>query len=77
MRWAGHVAHRDGEEKCIQILGGETLSKQTTWKTCTWVDNIKMDLKSIGWEGMESINLAKNVDKWRGVVNVLMNFQVT
>jgi hypothetical protein len=35
-----------------------------------------MDLKSIGWEGMEWINLAKNVDKWRAIVNVVMNFQV-
>jgi hypothetical protein len=65
-----------GEEKCIQSFDGETLSKQTTWKTCTWEDNTKMDLKSIGWEGMEWINLAKNVDKWRAIVNVVMNFQV-
>jgi len=55
---------------------GETLSKQTTWKTCTWDDIIKMDFKSIGWEGIEWINLAKNVDKWRAVMNVLMDFQV-
>jgi hypothetical protein len=34
MRWAGHVAGmRKGEEKCIQVFGGQTLRKETTWKT--------------------------------------------
>jgi len=33
-----------GEEKCIQSFGAETLSKQTTWKTCTWENNTKIDL---------------------------------
>ena len=57
-------------------VGGETLCKQITWKTCTWEDNIKMDITSIGWEGMDWINQAKDVDKWRDIVNVVMNFQV-
>jgi hypothetical protein len=30
--------------------------------TCRWVDNIKMDLKVIGWDGMEWIDLNQNKD---------------
>jgi hypothetical protein len=30
-----------------------------------WVENIKMDLREIGWNGMEWIDLAQNRDQWR------------
>jgi hypothetical protein len=33
MRWEGHVAYIGGEDRCIQGFGGETIEKQTTWKT--------------------------------------------
>jgi hypothetical protein len=33
MRWAGHVARMGGVDRCIQGFGGETLVKETTWKT--------------------------------------------
>jgi hypothetical protein len=34
--------------------------KETTGKGRRWVDNIKMDLREIGWDGMDSIDLAQN-----------------
>jgi hypothetical protein len=37
------------------------------------VDNIKMDLKEIGWGGMDWIDLAQDSDKWRALVNTVMN----
>jgi hypothetical protein len=40
-----------------------------------WVDNIKMDLLEMGW-GVDWIGLAQDRDKWRALVNVLMNLQV-
>jgi hypothetical protein len=40
------------------------------------VDNIKMDLTEIGWGGMEWINLAQDRDKWRALLNTVMNLQV-
>jgi hypothetical protein len=40
------------------------------------VNNIKMDLREIGWGGMDSIDLAQDRDQWRAVVNTVMNFQV-
>jgi hypothetical protein len=40
-----------------------------------WEDGIKMDLREIGWEGVESIHLAQDRDHWRAVVNVVMNLR--
>jgi hypothetical protein len=41
-----------------------------------WVDNIKMDLLEIGWSGVDWIGLAQDRDKWRALVNVVMNLRV-
>jgi hypothetical protein len=41
-----------------------------------WVDNIKMDLREIGWDGMNWIDLAQDTDQWRAVVNMVMNLRV-
>jgi hypothetical protein len=40
------------------------------------VDNIKIDLKEIGWEGMDWIDLAQDRDQWRALVNTVMNILV-
>jgi hypothetical protein len=40
------------------------------------VDNIKMDLREIGWGGMDWIDLAQNGDQWRALVNAVMNLRV-
>jgi hypothetical protein len=41
-----------------------------------WEDNIKMDLREVGWGGMDWINLAQDRDRWRAVVNAVMNLRV-
>jgi hypothetical protein len=41
------------------------------------VDNIKIDLGEIGWGSMDWIGLVQNRDKWRALVNAVMNLQVT
>jgi hypothetical protein len=40
------------------------------------VDNIKMDIRKIGWGGMDWIDLAQDRDQWRVLVNTVMNLQV-
>jgi hypothetical protein len=40
-----------------------------------WVDNSKIDLKEIGWDGMDWIDLAKDGNKWRALVNTVMNLR--
>jgi hypothetical protein len=41
-----------------------------------WVDNIKIDLREIRWDGVEWIDLAQDRDQWRALVNMVMNLRV-
>jgi hypothetical protein len=41
-----------------------------------WVDNNKMDLRDIWWDGMDWIDLAQDRDQWRALVNTVMNLLV-
>jgi hypothetical protein len=41
-----------------------------------WVDNIKMDLKEIGWDGMDWIDLPQDRDLWTALVDTVMNLRV-
>jgi len=41
-----------------------------------WEDNITMDLPKVGCWGMDSIGLAQYRDRWRALVNVVMNLRV-
>jgi hypothetical protein len=40
------------------------------------VDNIKIDLREIEWDGMDWIDLAQDRDQWRAIVNTVMNLRV-
>jgi hypothetical protein len=42
-----------------------------------WEDNIELDLKEIGFEGEDWINLARNKDLWRAIVNTIINLRAT
>jgi hypothetical protein len=63
IRWAGHVA-RMGEKNVYRILVGKPEGKRTLGRPrCKWVDNIKIDLRKIGWDGMDWIYLAQDRDQ--------------
>jgi hypothetical protein len=42
----------------------------------SWEDNIKMDLREIGWGGVDWIDLAQDRNQWRALVNTAMNLRV-
>jgi hypothetical protein len=66
-----------GEKRnAYKILVEKPEGKRTLGKpTCRWVDNIKMDLRVIGWGGMNWIDLAQDRDQWRAPVNTVMNLR--
>jgi hypothetical protein len=41
-----------------------------------WVDNIKMDLREIAWDGVDWIDLVQYRNQWRALVNTVMNLRV-
>jgi hypothetical protein len=41
-----------------------------------WEDNIRMDLQELGCGGMDWIGLAQDKDRWREIVNAVMNLRV-
>jgi hypothetical protein len=41
-----------------------------------WVGNIKMDIREIGWVGVDLIDLAQDRDHWRAFVNAVMNHRL-
>jgi hypothetical protein len=41
-----------------------------------WVDNIRIDLREIGWNGMDWTDVAQDRDQWRVLVNTVMNLRV-
>jgi hypothetical protein len=43
---------------------------------CRWVDNIKMNLREIEWDGVDWIDMAQDSDQWRNLVNTVINFRV-
>jgi hypothetical protein len=43
---------------------------------CRWLDNIKMDLVEVGWGYVDWIGLAQDGDRWRALVNAVLNLRV-
>jgi hypothetical protein len=55
-----------------QTEGRRPLGRSRRW----WVDNVKMDRREIGLGVMDWIDLAQDVDRWRALVNTVMNYRV-
>jgi len=41
-----------------------------------WKDNIRMDPREIGWESVDLTHLVQDRDKWRALLNTVMNLRV-
>ena len=77
MRWTAHVA-RVGEEMGVnRVLVGKPAGKRPLGRPRRrWLDNIRMDLQEVGCGYMDWIGLAQNRDRWRTLVNAVMNLRV-
>jgi hypothetical protein len=77
MRCAGYVARKGTSRNVYRILVVKSERKRPMGRprrTC--VDNIKMDHREIGWNGMDWIDLAQDREKWKALVNTVMNLRV-
>jgi hypothetical protein len=70
MRWAGHVACLEEMENVYNILVGEPERKTELGRpTRRWEDNIRIDVREIGWESVHWIDVDQDKDQWRALVN--------
>jgi len=67
-----------GERRGVyRVLVGKPEGKRPLGRsTCRWEDNIKMDLQEVGCGGMDWIELAQGRERWRALVNAVMNIRV-
>jgi hypothetical protein len=74
----GRACSTNGEKRnAYRILVGNPEEKGPLGRPGhRWVDNIKIDLREIGWGGMDWIDLAQDRDQWRALVNTVMKLRV-
>jgi len=61
---------------CRVLVGKPEEKRQIGRPTRRWEDNIKMDFQEVGCEGMELLDLVQDRDRWRALVNAVMNLRV-
>jgi len=77
VRWAGYVARLGKRRGVCRVLVGNPEGKRPVGSPRRrWVDIIKMDLQEVGCGGMDWIELAEHRDRWRALVNAVMNLRV-
>jgi hypothetical protein len=77
MRWAGHVARMGEGRKVYRVLEGNPEGKRPLGRPrLSWEDGIKMYTREIACGSVEWIQLAQDRDRWRAVVNAMMNLRV-
>jgi hypothetical protein len=77
MRKARHVACVGERRNAYKILVRKPDGKRPHGRPMhRWEDNITMDLRVKGWEGVDWIHLAQDKDQWQALVNMLMNLWV-
>jgi hypothetical protein len=68
MRWTGHVARM----LVAKAEGRRPLGRPSR----RWLDNIRTDIVVMGWGDVDWIGLAQDRDRWRALVNSVLNLRV-
>jgi hypothetical protein len=77
MRWAGHVARIGEKRNAYRLLVGKPEGKRLLGRPrCRWVDTTRMDLGEVGWGDVDWIGLTQDRNRWRAVVNSVLNLRV-
>jgi hypothetical protein len=76
MRWAGQVARKGEKRNAYRLLVGKSEGKRSLGRPRhRWVD-IRMDLEEVGWSDVDWIGLAQDRNRWRVLVNSVLNLWV-
>jgi ribosome biogenesis protein Nip4 len=74
MRWVEHVAYMGEMIHVYNILVGKPEEKrQLRRPRHRWEDNIRMDLREIGWKSVDWMHLVQDRDQWKVVMYTVMN----
>jgi hypothetical protein len=77
MRWSGYVARMGEKWNAYRLLVGKPERKRPLGRPRrSWVDNIRMDLREVGWGDVDWIGLAKDRKRLRALVNSVLNLWV-
>ena len=77
MRWEGHVAGIGDRRGVLRVLVGKPEGRRTRGRPrCRWEDNIKMDLQEMRCWVMDWVDLAQDRNRWRALVNAVLNLRV-
>jgi hypothetical protein len=73
----GHVSQMGEKRNVYRLLVGKPVGMRPLGRpSCRWVDRIRMGLADISCGGVDWIGLTHDRDKWRALVNVVMNLRV-
>jgi hypothetical protein len=75
LKWVRHV--EEGSSVCRILVGKPEGKRPLRRSRRGWEDNIKMDLQEVGCGDTNFIELTQNRDKWRALVNAVVNFRVS
>jgi hypothetical protein len=67
---------REKRNVCMLLEGKPEGKRPLRRPKCRWVDNIKMDLREVGWGDVDWIDLTQDRNKWRALVNAVMDLGV-
>ena len=77
LRWAGHLARMEQSRNVYKVLVGKPEGKRHLGKSrLRWEDNIKIDLREVGCDAGNWIDLVKDRNQWRTYVRAIMNLRV-
>jgi hypothetical protein len=77
MRWAEYVARMGEDKQVYKVLVRKPEGKRHLGRPRRrWEDVIRMDLREIGWGSLQWIQLAQDRDRWRALVNTVMNLRI-
>ena len=77
LRWTSHVGRLEESRSAFKILTGKPTGKKPLGRPRhRWEDNIRVDLKEIGINTRNWVDLAQDSNSWRALVNAALNFWV-